>query len=43
MGRAEEGLKIATATSRYQAFLDIRKDAATDPLVQDAHRRLGAR
>jgi tetratricopeptide (TPR) repeat protein len=39
-GRAEEGLKMASAKGRYQAFLDIRKDAAADPLVQDARRRL---
>ena len=41
-GRAEEGLKMASARSRYQTFIDLRKDATADPLVQDAHRRLGA-
>ncbi|MGH9144838.1 MAG: protein kinase domain-containing protein, partial [Vicinamibacterales bacterium] len=42
MGRAEEGLKMASAKSRYQAFLAIRKDAPADPLVQDARRRVAA-
>ena len=42
-GRAEEGLKMASAWSRYQAFIDLRKDAAADPLVRDARRRLGER
>ena len=41
--RAEDGLKMASAKGRYQAFIDLRKDAAGDPLVQDARRRLGAR
>jgi Tfp pilus assembly protein PilF len=39
-GRAEEGLKMASARSRYQAFIDLRKDAPADPLVRDARRRL---
>jgi Flp pilus assembly protein TadD len=39
-GRAEEGLQMATAKSRYEAFLALRKDAPNDPLVQDARRRL---
>jgi predicted Zn-dependent protease len=43
MGRAEEGLQINTAASRFQAFLDLRKDAPADPLVQDARRRLAAK
>jgi tetratricopeptide (TPR) repeat protein len=43
MGRAEEGLNISTASSRYQTFLEIRKDATADPLVQDARRRLAGR
>jgi tetratricopeptide (TPR) repeat protein len=40
LGRAEEGLQMPTAKSRYENFLSIRKDAAADPLVQDARRRL---
>ena len=43
IGRAEEGLKMASARSRYQAFIALRKDATADPLVQDARRRLGER
>jgi tetratricopeptide (TPR) repeat protein len=41
LGRAEEGLQIATAKDRYDAFLKIRGEAAADPLVQDARRRTG--
>jgi len=33
-------LKMASAKSRYHAFIDLRKDAVADPLVQDARRRL---
>ena len=40
MGRAEEGLQMPTAASRYQAFIDLRKDATADPFVQDARRRI---
>jgi tetratricopeptide (TPR) repeat protein len=39
-GRAEEGLKMASAKSRYESFLSLRKEAAADPLVQDARRRI---
>jgi tetratricopeptide (TPR) repeat protein len=44
IGRAQEGLTMtAPAKGRYENFLNIRKDAAADPLVQDARRRLSAR
>ena len=40
MGRAQEGLNItASAKTRYEEFLALKKDAAADPLVQDARRR----
>jgi Flp pilus assembly protein TadD len=39
-GRAEEGLQMASAKSRYEAFLALRKDATNDPLAQDARKRL---
>ena len=42
-GRAEEGLGMASAKDRYESFLALRKDAAWDPLVQDARRRLAPR
>jgi hypothetical protein len=41
LGRAQEGLGQATpAKASYEAFLSVRKDAAADPLVQDARRRV---
>jgi tetratricopeptide (TPR) repeat protein len=41
MGRAQEGLGMAgPAKTRYEAFLALRKDAAADPLVQDARARV---
>ena len=41
MGRAQEGLNItASAKARYEEFLALKKDAAADPLVQDARRRV---
>ena len=44
MGRAQEGLgMIAPAKTRYEAFLNLRKDATTDPLADDARRRVGGR
>ncbi len=44
LGRAQEGLgQAAPAKASYQAFLSLRKDAAADPLVQDARRRLTSR
>ena len=44
VARAQEGLNIgASAKSHYQEFLDLRKDAPADPLVQDARRRLADR
>ena len=40
LGRAQEGLgQTAPARASYDAFLSVRKDAETDPLVQDARRR----
>jgi hypothetical protein len=40
-GRAQEGLsQAAPAKASYEAFLKIRGDAAADPLVQDARRRV---
>jgi eukaryotic-like serine/threonine-protein kinase len=44
MGRAQEGLgMIAPAKTRYEAFMNLRKDAATDPLADDARRRVAGR
>ena len=43
LGRAEEGLQMSTASSRYQAYLDLRKAAPADPLAADARKRLAAR
>ena len=40
MGVAEAGMNVATAKSRFEAFLNIRKDATADPLVLDARRRV---
>ena len=41
LGRAEDGLsQAAPAKASYEAFLKIRGEAAADPLVQDARRRL---
>ena len=41
LGRAQEGLgQAAPAKASYDAFLTLRKDAAADPLVQDARRRV---
>jgi tetratricopeptide (TPR) repeat protein len=41
IGRAQDGLNItASAQTHYQEFLTIKKDAAPDPLVQDARRRV---
>jgi tetratricopeptide (TPR) repeat protein len=40
IGRAEEGLKMASAKSRYDSFLTLRKDATADSLVDDARKRL---
>ena len=41
IGRAQEGLMMtAAAKTRYESFLALKKDAATDPLVQDARRRV---
>ncbi len=43
IGRAQEGLGMAApAKTRYEAFLNLRKDA-TDPLAEDARRRVAAR
>ena len=41
LGRAQEGLNMsAPAKAHYDAFLALKKDAAADPLVQDARRRI---
>jgi tetratricopeptide (TPR) repeat protein len=41
LGRAQEGLgQASSARASYDAFLAVRKDAETDPLVQDARRRV---
>ncbi len=41
LGRAQEGLNMsAPAKAHYDAFLALKKDAAADPLVQDARRRV---
>ena len=41
MARAQEGLHMTgSAKTRYEEFLTLKKDAAADPLVQDARRRL---
>jgi tetratricopeptide (TPR) repeat protein len=41
IGRAQEGLNMAApAKTRYEEFLKLRKDAAGDPLVLDARRRI---
>jgi tetratricopeptide (TPR) repeat protein/tRNA A-37 threonylcarbamoyl transferase component Bud32 len=42
IGRAQEGLGMAgPARTRYEAFLNLRKDATGDPLVADARQRIG--
>jgi eukaryotic-like serine/threonine-protein kinase len=44
IGRAQEGLGMRdAAAARYRTFVDIRKTAAADPLVEDARRRLASR
>jgi tetratricopeptide (TPR) repeat protein len=40
LGRAQEGLHSAGAADSYRHFLELRGGASTDPLVQDARRRL---
>jgi tetratricopeptide (TPR) repeat protein len=43
LGRAQEGLsQAAPARASYESFLKIRGEAAADPLVQDARKRLAA-
>jgi eukaryotic-like serine/threonine-protein kinase len=43
IGRAQEGLGMAgAAKARYQAFIDLKKSAGSDALVDDARRRLAA-
>jgi tetratricopeptide (TPR) repeat protein len=42
LGRAQEGVGQQAATTNYQAFVAIRGDAANDPLVADAKKRLTA-
>ena len=40
IGRAQEGLGMTgPAKARYEAFLNLRKDAKGDSLVDDAQRR----
>jgi tetratricopeptide (TPR) repeat protein len=44
IGRAQEGLGMRdAAAARYKTFVDIKKNAAADPLVDDARRRLTSR
>jgi tetratricopeptide (TPR) repeat protein len=43
VGRAQEGLNQKSAADSYRQFLDLKKDAAGDPLVADARRRLSTR
>ncbi|HEY3351054.1 MAG TPA: protein kinase [Thermoanaerobaculia bacterium] len=40
LGRAQEGIKSPAAADSFKAFLAIRGNAAGDPLVADARRRL---
>ncbi len=40
MGRAQEGLKIPAAGESYKKYLEIKRGAAGDPLVEDARGRL---
>ena len=39
LGRAQEGLQSPAAAESYKAFLNIKANAANDPLVADARRR----
>ena len=45
LGRAQEGLGSPAAADSYRTFLAIKEkaDPATDPLVQDARRRVVGR
>ena len=43
LGRARQGLKSPAAADSFKAFLAIRGNAAGDPLVADARRRLGSK
>jgi len=43
VGRAQEGLNQKSAADSYRQFLDLKKDAAGDPLVAEARRRLSTR
>ena len=40
LGRVHEGLKGYGALEQYHAFLDIKRKSETDPLVEDAKRRV---
>jgi hypothetical protein len=40
LGRAQEGLKIPAAKESFRRFLEIKIQAAGDPMVEDAKRRL---
>ena len=40
-GRAGEGLHSQGAAESYKLFLEIKAKGSEDPLVADAHRRLG--
>jgi tetratricopeptide (TPR) repeat protein/TolB-like protein len=42
LGRAQEGVGQQAATTNYQAFVAVRGEAANDPLVADAKKRLTA-
>jgi hypothetical protein len=43
LGRAQEGLKSPAAAESFRTFLAIKQtaEAKTDPLIEDARRRLG--
>lgn len=44
LGRAQEGLKSPAAAESYKTFLSLKADVSgTDPLIEDARRRLAAK